>query len=99
MVKHEAIYADSKDLNICKVVLYAHSDNILYYDKVHKNAVTRAELMDLLKKGLALIFDTDSYYFPLFFKDEGTEVKVTIATAIGSGTSTSKELKSKADSE
>lgn len=95
MVKHDAIYADSKDVYVNKVVLHAHSDNVLYYDKDHKTSVSRMELMDLLKKGLVLVENEDTYYYPVFFRDETTEVKVTVATSIGTGTSTSAEYKSK----
>lgn len=95
MIKQELVYADSKDLHVCKVVLYAHSDNVLYYDAEHTTSVSHEELMDLLKKGLVLVFNEDTYHYPVFFKDEGAEVKVTVATSIGTGTSTSAEYKSK----
>lgn len=95
MIKRHNVYADSKDLHVAKVVLYAHSDKVLYYDAEHKISVNREELMDMLMKGLVLVFDTDSYYYPAFFKDETSTVKVTVATSIGTGTSTSKEYQSK----
>lgn len=96
MVKPELIYGDLKDKYVSKVVLYGHSDNVLYYDAAHKNAVSHDDLLDLAKKGLVLIYADSTFYHPVFFKDEGGEVKITVATAIGTGTSTSKEYKSKA---
>lgn len=99
MVKPELIYGDLKDKYVSKVVLYGHSDNILYYDAAHKNAVSHDELLDLAKKGLVLISANDTFYHPVFFKDESGEVKITVATAIGTGTSTSKEYKSKSAEE
>lgn len=95
MIHRRNIYLDSKDLCIGKVVLYAHSDNVLYYDAEHKTSVNREELLDMLMKGLVLVFDTDSYYYPAFFKDETSVAKVTVATSIGTGTSASKEYQSK----
>lgn len=95
MIKRHDVYVDSKDLHVGKVVLYAHSDSVLYYDAEHKTSVNREELLDMLMKGLVLVFDTDSYYYPAFFKDETSAAKVTVATSIGTGTSTSKEYESK----
>lgn len=99
MVKPELIYGDLKDKYVSKVVLYGHSDNVLYYDTAHKNAVSHDELLDLAKKGLVLISAAETFYHPVFFKDEGGEVKITVATAIGTGSSTSKEYKSKSAEE
>ena len=95
MDKREVIRPDGADLYVSKVVLYAHSDSFVYFDKEHTKPVNRETLLDLLKKGLVLVEDTEKYYYPLFFEDATTEAKMTIATSIGTGTSTSKELKSK----
>ena len=95
MDKREMIRPDGVDLYVSKVVLYAHSDNFVYFDKEHTKPVNRVTLLDLLKKGLVLVMDTGKYYYPLFFEDATTEAKFTIATAIETGASTSKELKSK----
>lgn len=94
MVKPELIYGDLKDKYVAKVVLYGHSDNVLYYDAAHKNAISHDDLLDLAKKGLVLISADSTFYHPVFFKDESGEVKVTVATSIGTGTSTSKEYQS-----
>lgn len=95
MAKPELIYGDLKDKYVSKVVLYGHSDNVLYYDSAHKEAVPHDDLLDLAKKGLVLISADETFYHPVFFKDEGSEVKITVATAISSGSSTSKEYQSK----
>lgn len=92
------IYAQAEEKFAKTVVLYAHSDNVLYLDAEHTTAVDRATLLNLCVKGLAVVFDTDTYYFPVSFKDNTTDVSVVIATSIGTGTSTSKTLKSKESS-
>lgn len=94
MEHRELVRPDSHDLYVSKIVLHAHSDNVVYFDKEHTNAVNRETLLDLLKKGMVLVEDTEKYYYPLFFEDATSEAKLTIATSIGTGTSTSKELKS-----
>lgn len=95
MVKPELIYGDLKDKYVAKVVLYGHSDNVLYYDKEHTTAITHDELMDLCKKGLVLVTDGTAFYYPVIFKDATTKVTVTVATSIGTGSSTSKDYESK----
>lgn len=95
MAKPKLIYGDLKDKYVSKVVLYGHSDNVLYYDSTHKEAVPHDELLDLAKKGLILVSADSTFYYPVFFKDEGSVVKVTVVTSIGTGTSTSKEYQSK----
>lgn len=94
MEHRELVRPDSHDLYVSKIVLHAHSDNVVYFDKEHTKAVNRETLLDLLKKGMVLVEDTEKYYYPLFFEDATSEAKLTIATSIGTGTSTSKELKS-----
>ena len=95
MVKPEMIYGDLKDKYVSKVVLYGHSDKVLYYDATHKNAISHDDLLDLAKKGLILVSANSTFYYPVFFKDESSVVKVTVATSIGTGTSTSSEYQSK----
>lgn len=95
MEHREMVRPDGHDLYVSKVVLHAHSDNVVYYDAEHTNAVNRESLLDLLKKGLVLVEDAGKYYYPLFFEDATSEAKLTIATAIETGASTSKELMSK----
>lgn len=94
MTHREMVRPDSEEVYVSKVVLHAHSDSVVYFDKEHTKPVNRETLLDLLKKGLVLVEDTEKYYYPIFFEDATTEAKMTIATSIGTGTSTSKELKS-----
>lgn len=99
MLKRDLVRPDVDEVHVSNVVLYGHSDNVLYYDVEHKISVSNAELMDLLKKGIVLIHDTDVYYLPVMFKDDDGTTKVTVATAISSGASTAKEYQGKDRSE
>lgn len=99
MFKRDLVRPDGDEVYVSNVVLYGHSDNVLYYDAEHKTSVSNAELMDLLKKGIVLIYDTDVYYLPVMFKDDSGTTKVTVATAISSGSSTAKEYQGKDRSE
>lgn len=89
------IDADEKYLN--KVVLYAKdtSDGFLYVDATQKTAITRVDLLNLCMKGLVLVSYKGSYYAPIYFKDNTTDVTVTIATTVNASTSASLDLKSK----
>lgn len=88
-------YATADEKYLRAVVLNAHSDNVLYLDTNHQIAVTHDELMNLCVKGLLVVKKDSTYYRPVFFKENSGEVEVTIATAIGTGTSTSLVVKSK----
>lgn len=95
----ENIFAASEEKFVKNVVLYAHSDNILYVDAEHTEPINRENLWNLCRKGLVVVFDTDSYYYPVSFKDNTTDVSVVIATSIDSSSSASKTLKSKESGE
>lgn len=86
------IFGDAKDKYVSNVVLYGHSDNILYQDGGHTQAINRADLLDLCMKGLVLVSKDGSYYKPVSFKDNTTDVSVSILTAASTlGTLKSKE--------
>lgn len=88
-------FAKSEEKYAKSVVLYAHSDNVLYKDEGHTTAVTHDELMNLCMKGMLIVKKDSIYYFPVFFQEKSSEIEVTIATAISTGASTSVIVKSK----
>lgn len=88
------IFGDAKDKYVSNVVLYGHSDNYLYLDEGHTEAVNRETLLDLCMKGLVLVSYSGSYYAPISFTDNTTDVSVVIATSIGASSSASVTLKS-----
>lgn len=92
-------FVDAEEKYLAKVVLYAKasSDGYLYKDAAATQTINRAELLNLCMKGLVLVSQSGTIYAPVFFKDNTTDVTVTIATAIGASSSTSLALKSKED--
>lgn len=96
-MKLTKIYGDACDKYVANVVLYAKttSDGYLYTDSAATTTVDRATLLDLCMKGLVLVSHDGSFYKPLFFKDSGTEVSLTVATAISASASAAMTLKSK----
>ena len=88
-------YAHADEKYLAAVVLNAHTDNVLYMDAEHQIAVSKDDLMNLCLKGLLVVKKDTTYYRPVFFKENSGEIEVTIATAIGTGTSTSLVVKSK----
>lgn len=90
-------YINADDKNVASVTLYAKdtSDGFIYADAKTTQTVDRATLLDLCMKGLVLVLYKGAYHHPVFFKDSGGTVTVTIATAIGASDSAKLELKSK----
>lgn len=93
----DRIFINAVDLHVATVVLHAKdtSDGFIYADAKHTQTVDRATLLDLCLKGMVLILYKGAYHRPVFFKDSGGTVTVTIATAIGASDSAKLELKSK----
>lgn len=89
------IFGDAKDKYVSNVVLYGHSDNYLYLDEGHTEAVNRETLLDLCMKGLVLVAYDDAFYYPISFTDNTTDVSVDIVTEVGASSSTAVTLKSK----
>lgn len=90
-------FIGAEDLHVATVVLYAKdtSDGFIYADVKNTQTVDRATLLDLCLKGLVLVLYKGAYHRPVFFKDSGGTVTVTIATAIGASDSAKLELKTK----
>lgn len=75
------IYNDSGEQEIRKVILYAHSDNFLYVDAEHKTKVGANALLDMCVKGMVLITtDSKTFYHPIAFKADKTQVTVSVET-------------------
>lgn len=86
-------FSDSEEKYLRSVVLYAHTDNCLYFDDAHKDGVDKDTLLNMCMKGIAVINTDDTFYKPVFFKENsGKYVEVTIATSISSDSFTSKTL-------
>ena len=53
-VKVNYIYADAEEKYVKAVVLYAGSDNLLYYDETEEYAVNGADVLNFFLKGLVI---------------------------------------------
>lgn len=84
--KMPVTYAGSEEKFAKSVVLHAHSDNVLYLDADHTIAVTHDELLNLCLKGLLIVKKDDTYYAPIHFKENASEIDVLIATDMETGT-------------
>lgn len=95
--KKTEVYHDANEKYLNKVVLYAKdtSDGFLYVDAEQTVTISRADLLYLCMNGLVLVLYKGVYHNPVFFKDNTTDVAVTIATAISASASAALELKSK----
>lgn len=91
MVKPELIYGDLKDKYVAGVKVYAHTDNVLYYDEKHTtgNTVNAEEAMDYGVKGLLRIVNTTGTHIPTDVSESGGTVTVKLAD--GTTAYTSKE--------
>lgn len=86
------IYSDAEEKYARSAVLYSHSDNVLYEDAAHTIPVNRETLMNLCLKCMVLVYHTDaSYYTVAAFKDNTTDVSVSIETSSEIVTLKSKE--------
>lgn len=82
MTKFEIVWHDAGEREIRAVVLYANNSK-LYVDAKHATEVTYAEALDLCRKGFLRVFDTDTFYTPVSFKDATGTLTITY----GSGSS------------
>lgn len=88
-MKFTNIYATAEEKYVKNVVLYAKTgDNYLYADSTHTQKIDKDTLMNLLIKGVIVLYE-GAYYTPVMFKDNTTNVSATIATNIATGASTS----------
>lgn len=69
------IYNDGGEQEIRKVVLYAKTSK-LYTDNKTTVEATKAPVLEACMKGTLLVFDTDTYYNPVSFKDAGGTLTV-----------------------
>ena len=92
-VKPELIYGDLKDKYVAGVKVYAHTDNVLYYDAAHTtgNTVNAAEAMDYAVKGLLRIVNTTGTHIPTDISKSGSTVTVKLADGTTAYTSKERE--------
>ena len=99
------VYADAEEKYVKNVILYGKTasravpavDNYLYTDSKcsEANKVDKDTLLNLCKKGVIINYN-NTYYMPLFFKEEsGGSVSVTFATAVSASASAATTLYSK----
>lgn len=85
MRKFVKIWAKSEE-RLCKaVVLYENtSTHVLYRDSAKEKAVTKADLVDLFKKGLVLVSDGTGFYRPTDMVVESTKATLHVVEFSGS---------------
>lgn len=92
------VYSDAEEKYVKNVVLYGKTaNNYLYTDSKcsEVNKVDKDTLLNLCKKGVIISYN-NTYYMPLFFKEEsGVSVSVTFATAVSASASAATTLYSK----
>lgn len=91
MAKPNILYGDLKDKYVAGVIVYAHTDNNLYYDEDHTtgNTVSAEEMKDYFTKGLLRIVNTADTFIPTDMTVSGSTVTVKLAD--GTTAYTSKE--------
>lgn len=91
------VFIDANEKYMSKIVLYAKdtSDGYLYIDSAKTQNINHDDLLNLCMKGMVLVSYKGAYHAPVIFKDNTTDVTLTIATAISASASASLELKSK----
>ena len=73
------IFIDAEEKYLGAVVVYAHSDNKLYADTAYKKALSNEVVVNLYKKGLMLVEDSDgTVYRPVALKKNLTVYNVTV---------------------
>lgn len=79
------IFVNAEEKNVGCVVVYGHTDNKLYVDAAKKTVLKSAIAVNLFKKGLLLIEDTDkSLYKPVAAKVSGNAYDITVVNGTGS---------------
>lgn len=89
MAKPNILYGDLKDKYVAGVIVYAHTDNNLYYDEDHTtgNTVSAEEMKDYFTKGLLRIVNTAGTSVPTDMTVSGNTVTVKLADGTTSYTS------------
>lgn len=60
-------YNTLEEKEVKSVVLYAHTDNILYHDVAHKVKVSKDDMLALLE-GRVIVKTTDAFFIPVRYK-------------------------------
>lgn len=88
-MRFTTIYADAEEKYVKNVVLYGQSsDNYVYADAGYTQKIDKATLLNLCMKGVLVLYG-GSYYAPIAFKDNTTNVSLTIATNVAATGSSS----------
>ena len=79
-------FAGSEEKYLKTVTLYAKDsgDTYLYTDSAKTTSINRADLLNLCMKGLVVVSYKGTFYHPVCFVDNTTDVSVTIATVSSS---------------
>ena len=89
MAKPNILYGDLKDKYVAGVIVYAHTDNKLYYDEAHTtgNTMNAEEMKDYFTKGLLRIVNAAGTSIPTDMTVSGSTVTVKLADGTTSYTS------------
>lgn len=90
MNKLNTVYHDAGEREIRAVVLYANTSK-LYVDAKHTEEIDHDTALDLCQKGFLRVFDTDTFYAVVSFKEAegtltvtyGTDKTATVTSAVG----------------
>lgn len=94
---YDVIYADAEEKFVKSIVLYGKtSDNYVHSTSAmtDDDKIDKETLMELLKKGVIVKYDTD-FFVPFTFADETTYTSLSIATAVNASSSAAVVLNSK----
>lgn len=82
---YDVIYADAEEKYAKAVILYGKtSDNYVYSKSTmtEDERIDKDTLMDLLKKGVVVNYDTTTFYTPTEFADKTTYTELTVGDSI-----------------
>lgn len=82
MTKFDTIWHDAGEREIRAVIMYVVASK-LCVDSAGETEAAYADVLDLCQKGFLRIFDTDTFYAPVSFKDATGTLTITY----GSGSS------------
>lgn len=66
----DKIFKQAKDKNVAKVIIYGHTDNLLYSDSDHTNKLDKSSLKDLFFKGCVVKTESEDLLPVKYFETE-----------------------------